>query len=952
VISTPDRRTYSASSGQQNPFHERELACEEFLELLDKHFPCVTAWGQRTITGSHMTALRLVPHELAGPDFFVERAGDEWRIAGDPTPLYTIALASKTQLPAVGKSSTLADCGLELVRRWERAVRMDEEKSRALEREQAQQSLAFERERAADARALREHEAQMQAELAQREREIQSRRDEIGVLREKITELRRDIDGRSARISSVETELASAIQLSRRAEESVTWQAFQRARGRLYRTIGEKSVLARGIGLALRLAGRTLIKTRTPTPPEPTDEAPTPGNDLSVEVISMPQYDDPTVSLIIPLHAHSELTRACLQSICDNTTHVSYEVILVDDVADPESKRLLERVTGAEIIRNVGNIGYLRSMNTGARVARGRWLVLMNNDTEVQNGWLNALIGCAESSEDVGVVTPKYLDPDGQLVEAGGIIWRDGTGVNYGRGDAPDLFQYEYRRETDYGSAAALMVRKELWDAVGGFDERYRPMYYEDADLCFEARKHGFRVLYEPEAVVVHVEGATAGRDPEAGFKRYQEKNRPTFVAKWSQQLETEHLRPALTNVRLAANRHVGPHVLVIDHCVPMPDRDAGSLRMFSIMRTLLDLGARVTFMPDNFSPVEPYTRDLQRMGIEVLYGALDVNAEFATIGHKLQMVILSRPHPASRWLDAVRRFAPQATVLYDTVDLHWLREARESASAGWSDVILDVNNGIIDVDSIAPRAEALRELELAMIRAADTTLVVTDCERVQVEQDVPDAKVRVLPTVHEVQPYVAPPEDRAGIVFVGSFAHPPNIDAALTLVKNVMPMIWSKLHDVRVTIVGSDPPDEVRALASSLVDVTGWIEDLQPLLDESRLMVAALRYGAGLKGKITQCLAAGLPVVTTPIGAEGLLTTPLMADGSALDEQCLLIAEDPRGLAAETLRLYTDDVLWRRLSLAGREFVREHCSQVLVADRLTELLDAPASSSTIRQSG
>jgi GT2 family glycosyltransferase len=631
--------------------------------------------------------------------------------------------------------------------------------------------------------------------------------------------------------------------------------------------------------------------------------------------------------LIIPLYAHAELTRACLSAIRDNTTRVSYEVVLVDDAADEETKRLLEGVRGARIVRNEQNLGYLRSMNRGASFARGRWLVLCNNDTEVRSGWLSAMLDCAESADDVGVVTPKFLYPDGSLNEAGGIVWRDGTGVNYGRGDRPDRFQYEYRRETDYGSAAALMVSAELWKATGGFDERYLPMYYEDTDLCFEARERGLRVLYEPEAVVVHIEGATAGNDPESGYKRYQEQNRAKFVAKWRHRLEAEQLRSAPTNVRMAANRFRGRHVLVVDFRVPTWNHDSGSLRMLNIVQALIGLGARVTLMPDNFAPLQPYTRALQRMGVEVLYGALDVNAELATIGPKLSGVILSRPHVASRWLDTIREFAPSATVAYDTVDLHWLRETRRGGSEGPSSGIASANG---HVRAIGPKAEALRQLELAMIRATDTTLVVSTSEQVQVEKDVPGSKVLVVPNVHEIEPVVAPPEDRAGILFVGGFEHPPNTGAALRLVREVMPAVWRELGDVSVTIVGPDPPPEVQALAGPLVEVTGWVEDLKPLLDGAKLMVAPLRYGAGLKGKVTQALAVGLPVVTTPIGAEGI-------EGA---EECLLTAEDSEALAAQVVRGYQDDELWRSLSRAGQGFIVEQCSSRVVAERLTMFLD------------
>ncbi len=350
-------------------------------------------------------------------------------------------------------------------------------------------------------------------------------------------------------------------------------------------------------------------------------------------------------------------------------------------------------------------------------------------------------------------------------------------------------------------------------------------------------------------------------------------------------------------------------------------------------MQTLVELGVRVTFMPDNLAALEPYTRELQKMGVEVLYGHLDVNAEIATIGSQLDLVILSRPHTASRWLDLVREFAPSARVAYDTVDLHWLREARRGrldSSMG----ILETSNG--SLGAITPKAEALRQLELAMIRATDSTIVVSNCEREQVERDVHGTRVIVIPTIHDVEQYVPPPEDRSGILFVGGFEHHPNIDAAVRLVKEIMPIVWRELGDVEVTIVGSKPPTEVKALASSLVDVTGWVEDLEPLLNKARLMVVPLRFGAGLKGKITQALAFGLPVVTTPVGSEGL---------QVRQDPALLVAEDAQTLATDAVRIYRDDELWRSLSRSGQALIVEQCSTEVLSERLGLLLDSSSAS-------
>ena len=907
VMSTPDRGAYGAARTEANPFHERELTLAEFRALLESRFKHAALWVQRTITGSYLGPLagEMPPAPAERADFFLEPVGDEWRVADELAPLYCVAVASRDPLPPIEPSSTLADPSLALLRDGERrqAERMKDALEEAIRTNAARQQA--------------EWEAVLEREVGVRDRDIDTRGAELHALEAELVQAR-------AEAAAVRNELESSQALARRVEESVTWTAFERMRGRLYGAIGESSLLARALSGTLRLAGRLFMRRRSAAGPgegSPVGEAGV--------LLELPRDAQPEVSLIVPVYSRADLTLACLRSFRRNNMRVGYEVIVIDDGADAETKAMLARVEGIELIVNRSNIGYLRSVNRAAAAARGRWMVLCNNDIEGTDGWLRALLDCAESADDIGVVTPKYVYPDGSLCEAGGIIWRDGTGANYGRGEDPSLFQYEYRREVDFGSAAALLVRTDLWRELGGYDERYLPMYYEDVDLCFEARERGLRVMYEPRALVVHHEGATAGNDLSAGHKRHQEENRPRFVEKWRHRLESEQLAPGPRNLRVSANRHRGPHVLIVDHCVPMWDRDAGSLRMLAMIRGLIELGARVSLMAENLTAHQPYTGWLQEMGVEVLYGQLDVNAELETIGPRLSAAILSRPHAASRWIHAIREFAPSAVVAYDTVDLHWLREARRVAGDPAVVSALRDPERAAELPASGSKAQALRELELAMMRASDVTLVVTEAERDQVEHDVPGAKTLLLPTIHEVERYVFGPEERSGILFVGGFAHPPNAGAAVRLVKDVMPAVWRERPDTKVTIVGGDPPPEIQALAMPRVEIVGWVENLSPLLDRARVFAAPLQYGAGLNGKITQSLAVGLPVVTTSVGAGGI-------DGL---ERCMLVSDDAAGNSEQLLRLLDDDELWRELSAAGQAFIERNCSPRVVTERLGELL-------------
>ncbi|MHB8235062.1 MAG: glycosyltransferase, partial [Solirubrobacteraceae bacterium] len=933
IISTPDRRMYSEASERENPFHQRELTAAEFSALLEQTFPHVGLWGQRTITGSHLDALqRDGDSRKVKSEFFIERAGEEWHVASKPAALYLVAVASHGPLPEVPDASTLADCGLELLRASEAKAGSAANELIGQRDEAAHQLNAALAELGRREAEFAEREIALDAKLKHRDSELVLQGEQLAYQHDELVRGRARIGEMEAALLDLHTQLADARRFTRRVESSVTWQTFERIRGRSFRALGgEEAFAVRALRWSLRRVGGLLGRRGALSVGAPASSPPT------GEPIQLPHFAQPRVSIVIPLYSGAGLTRRCLETIRDHTNSLAYEVILVDDTADPDTKGLLTLVGGAQILHNERNEGYLRSVNLAAATAKGDWLVLCNNDIEATPGWLENLLRCAEADDDIAVVAPKFIAPDGRLSEAGGIIWSDASGVNYGRGDDPSRPRYEYTREVDYGSAAALLVRRSLWEEIGGYDERFIPMYYEDVDLCFEARERGWRVMYEPSAVVVHAEGSTAGTDPNTGHKRHQEINRVEFTRKWGEAL-AQHPPAEMRNVEAAARRRRGPQVLVVDFRTPMWDRDAGSLRMFEIMRSLQRLGYSVTFAPDNAARLEPYTRKLQRMGVEVICGAVDVMPVLEEIGSSLTAAILSRPHPASRWLDSVREFAPTAIVAYDTVDLHWVRESRRFALGQPEPA--STNGKLV---AQGPKATALFELELAMVRASDVTIAVTAEERAQILSDVPGARVLVIPTIHEPAETVPPAASRKDVLFVGGFEHPPNGDAVQYLVREVMPNVWARRPEVSVTIVGGSAPREVEELASARVSVRGWVADLDPLLGSARTMVLPVRFGAGVKGKITQGLAAGVPIVTTAVGAEGL---------GGQDGANMLIADDAGELAERILKVIDDDTLWQALSSAGRELIAKNCSPRVLDERIREVLSSERAAASREYSG
>jgi GT2 family glycosyltransferase len=705
---------------------------------------------------------------------------------------------------------------------------------------------------------------------------------------QRIDELVGEVNDRAAEVLALTEALSRTEPRLRRIESSPPFRALKRARDAFaHNDVSPRTAIGR------------LVATRA---------------------VRFPDYASVKASIVIPIHDQRDATMTCLRAVAANTTGVPYEVILVDDASGPELVDALGHVRGARVVRNESNQGFLHSANRGIATARGEYVVLLNNDTEVLPGWLSAMVQLADSADDIGAVAAKLLLPGRQRIqEAGGIIWRDGSAMHAGREEHRYEASYNYVRPVDYGSGACLLVRGDALRELGGFDDRYAPAYYEDADLCFALRARGLRVMYEPRAEVVHYEGTSHGTDVSIGIKANQARNATIFREKWAEVLDREQAPPDPEHQLRHHDRTAGPRVLVADFRVPITREDAGSLRMREILLALRQLGCHVTFMPENRVLTEPDTGELQQAGIEVLHGPFDERNVLTQIGDNVKLAILSRPTVAARLVAVLREVVPSAHIVYDTVDLHYLREERRAA--------VDPD---LDLDALI---SFMRELELALIRSTDETITVSEEEREEVLAAVPGARVSVIPTINRVPDGQPVTDGRKGIMFLGGFQHPPNVDCAVHLVRDVLPLVRREIGAVPMTIVGSHPPESVRALAEEVedVEVTGFVEDVAPYFERARLMAAPLRFGAGINGKITHSLASGLPVVTSSLGAEGL---------AGVSGEHFLVADDDAGFAAAVTDVYRDDVLWKRLSSNGRALAAKRFSPDVVRDALARMLE------------
>ncbi|MDF4024871.1 glycosyltransferase [Luteibacter sp. PPL201] len=626
--------------------------------------------------------------------------------------------------------------------------------------------------------------------------------------------------------------------------------------------------------------------------------------DAPFEPFALPSSSHPRVSIVIPVHGKLAYTLACLRSIAATPPTDPFEVIVVDDASPDGTADVLGQVAGLRLLCNDENLGFVGSCNRGAAACVGEFIVFLNNDTQVTAGWADELLRCFELRPRCGIAGSQLVYPDGRLQEAGAWVFADGSAWSIGRFEPRSDPSFRYARQVDYVSGASLAIRRDTFATLGGFDTRFAPGYYEDTDLAFAARAAGFEVWYMPTSVLVHAEGISSAGAPDSGMKRFQAIHRGTFAEKWRDALARQP-RPDTPLPRIARERYRGT-ILVVDGATPDASRDSGSLRLISIMRLLVDDGWHVAFAPDDGRATDTAIRDLGRWGVEVLARPWSdgVPSWLARHGETVHAVVLCRHPVAAQYAPLVRRHAPGARLIFDTVDLHFLREERAAEQAG--------------IASLSRQASATRQQELKLIADADTTFVVSDYERELLATLLPDARVELLSNIHEVHGRTRGHAGRRDLLFVGGFGHPPNADAMRWMAEAILPALRRVVPDVRILVAGDVPDGERRSLAASGLTMLGRVPDLAPLMEAALASIAPLRFGAGVKGKVNMAMSHGLPVIGTAVAVEGMRLT---------DGVDVLTAVTPDDVADAYRRLATDAGLWLSLSDRSIDHVAEHFS-------------------------
>ncbi|WP_025720497.1 glycosyltransferase [Paenibacillus sp. 1-18] len=954
VVSTPNKKYYSDLRDYTNPYHVKELYKDEFSNFLKDYFKYTNIVSQRFEVVSLMNNA-----SSGGTSVYACELNDSQEIHEK----YMIAFCSDFSEYAEPKFSITPypDKYQEITERILSLQNEVEERNKHIN--VLDQELFFLRERFAELDPLKEKLYRLEEEKSELHSQLENYKEQLvtakalwkqqeieltGKYEQKIVELKHSIEAQKNKLGTQIENQKGHIELLLRQErilnniyQSGGWRMLQKyyhfrdwlvpanSKRRVVsklaaRTVKHPKVMLSALNKSnlrklkyyLKSEDSSRLGSRIDTYVGRFVEEETPVveveemDNVHYEHLVFPEINAPKVSIIIPVYNQWKYTYLCLASILRNTDDVSYEVIIADDMSNDETINIANYVENIKVVRDGVNRGFLLNCNNAAKVAEGEYLFFLNNDTNVQKDWLNSLVELIESDQTIGMVGSKLVYPDGRQQEAGGIIWNDASGWNFGRLDDPSKPEYNYVKEVDYVSGAAILLRHNLWKELKGFDERYVPAYFEDTDIAFEIRRLGYKVMLQPRSVIVHFEGISHGTDTGSGIKSYQVTNKEKFKEKWKAELAKDHFGNAEHLFWARDRSRYKKTVVIVDHYVPHYDKDAGGRCTFLYTKLLRSMGFHVIFIGDNFFKHEPYTTKLEQMGVEVLYGneyAKHINKWIKNNAEYIDYVYLNRPHISVKYIDVFKKHT-KAKIIYFGHDLHYIRELR--------------NYEISGEVSLLKASEEWKKVEFELFEKSDVIHVVGEYEKKLVGSEFPNKLIRNIPLFLYDKPYDAGTSNtqfnkRSGLLFVGGFNHTPNFDGIIWFIDKVLPYIFRDNPNIKLYVVGSNPPEDLMARQSERIIITGYVTDgqLEEYYRQTRLVVVPLRFGAGVKGKVVESLYYQVPLVATSIGAEGL------KEANSVME----IADEEQEFADHIIRLYTDETKWAKLSALSGEYIKKY---------------------------
>jgi len=579
--------------------------------------------------------------------------------------------------------------------------------------------------------------------------------------------------------------------------------------------------------------------------------------------------DQPVVSAIVSADSGTRSLFLVLRALARNIdADEPLEIIVMDHDASVSTLRFIRSCSGIRIASSSAPLKKGDALDAAIALVRGKYVHFLR-DARLTPRSLKPLLRTVTGESDIAAATSQIRSVSNVIVEAGSDLQPTGRVIPWGAGCKSNDPRVNYVRDVLCSSMSSLLVSRQALRSVGNFAALKTSADCAQA-LCTALRKHGLRIVYQPESVAL-VPNARAAS--------------PAFSAAQTAQRERA--------------------LLVIDDYVPFFDRSAGGKRMFEILNIMRALRRHIIFMPDEGGAHQPYTRLLQQLGIEVQYRwrRRSLAEEIRALRDRVEIAWLSRPHVCAKYLPVLRNDS-RIRVIFDTVDLHYRRlafgEAVEGTSSGW---------------------HRMRDLELELARNADHTIVTTEDDRRSLAAEGIRA-ITIVPVIQRARSGPSPGfASRRDLLFLGNYVHKPNEDAVRWLCAQIMPIVSHDLPEVLLTLAGAQPTPKVFALSSKVVRVPGYVPDLQPVLDRHRIFVAPLRYGAGIKGKVIEALAYGIPVVTTTVGAQGI---------SLRHGRDALLADTPEQFAESVIQLYRNADLWHTLSQNGRNVATQFTPEAI----------------------
>lgn len=567
-------------------------------------------------------------------------------------------------------------------------------------------------------------------------------------------------------------------------------------------------------------------------------------------------------SFIIPSYGRDDLVLRCVLSTLQSAGMDDIEFLVAEDAVHVDSAWILGYfLPFAKINKNPKNLGFLLSCNEAVGRSSGAIFVLVNNDVIVHKGALDEMLATFGAHPEAAVVGGLILNSDGTVQENGGILWQDGSAWNYHRNLPFAEEHLRNVREVDYVSGCWIGIRRAVWDEIGGFDTRYVPAYCEESDFCVSCWQRGYKVLISPYSLVTHLDGATMGQDENSNtLKAYQKINRAKLFQKWRGLLTTHNKNADLSSVHTGKNDKRRTITLIFDHNIPEYDRDAGSRTIFAMCETLASIENNyVIFIPQNGFRSK-YAKALEQLGVEIITGAEGWKRFDTLLAHKMHQikyVLVSRIDVAKHFTWHLQRLQCRKSLYIHDIDV--LREFPSDPHAPGYTVLV--------TEAMKRYADRNRDL----FSKFDHIISCSEDETELLKKHVTSNVVDIFPYNHKPPP-AKDTQRREDILFVGSYNHPPNREAIEYFLSNVWPDVSRELPGVRLHICGSGFENSSLEGGGNVI-VHGQVTDqtLTYLYSISRAAIAPLLTGAGIKGKVIEACANGVPCVGSSVAWQGL---------------------------------------------------------------------------------